>query len=63
MSHRCQRCGIETIFFIWSTSAGFPVRRLIRKLNIKSKYGRRKIMAEGIPICYYCHKRLKENKE
>jgi hypothetical protein len=62
MTHRCCRCGIDTIFFIWSTSAGFPTRSLIRKLNIKSKYGRAKIMREGTTICFQCFDKLNKKE-
>ena len=63
MTHRCVRCGIDTIFFIWSTSRGFPVRSLIRKLNIKGKFARKKIMYEGTSVCFQCHSKLISNKE
>lgn len=58
MGHRCRRCSTDTIFFIWSTSRGFPSRQLIRKLNVKSKEGRKLIMREGVPVCFQCFNNL-----
>lgn len=60
MSHKCDKCKLETIFFIWSTSRDFPTRKLIRILNIKSKYERAKVMREGIPVCFSCFNKLKK---
>jgi len=58
MSHKCNICSLDTIFFIWSTSRDFPTRKLIRKMKIKSKWGRAKVMKEGITVCFPCYKDL-----
>ena len=54
MGKKCHICGKQTIFFIWSSSAAFPLEKL--KLNKLE----RKIYRIGVPICFSCFNKIKE---
>lgn len=54
MGKKCYICGKQTIFYIWSTSAAFPLEKL--KLNKLE----RRIYRIGVPICFSCFNKIKE---
>jgi len=58
MGRQCFLCGKETIFYIWTTSKVFPIEKLLKK--IKSKAEKRFVRCYGVPICWNCYRRLKD---
>jgi len=55
---RCRLCGINTLFYVWSTSRPFPTEKLIEQLNITSKEMKRDIRKGGWAVCYKCREKL-----
>ena len=60
MSKRCNWCGIQTIFYVWSTSRNFPVGKYLKERNIIDKGGIREVKYQGHPICFRCFNKLKK---
>jgi hypothetical protein len=65
MAKQCGLCGFETIFFIWSSTREFPRENLLDSMPNLTEYDRKKLLSglSGIPICYDCVKKLKEESE
>ena len=61
MSLKCHNCGIDTIFYVWTSSRTFPRHKLFEKLGItnnnKIKNNYKKI---GYPVCLKCRSELDE---
>jgi len=60
MAKRCVVCGLDTIFYVWSTSRNFPRENLILKKDYKSKHEKGRVSVEGLPVCFKCFKELKK---
>jgi len=54
MGQRCCVCGFETIFFIWTSTRGFPIDLLNKVLENPDKSAK--------PICFKCYNKLKDNE-
>ena len=58
MSQRCVICGIDTIFYTWTSSRNFPREDLFKKLNIKRKKMMNAYKKIGYPVCFKCREEL-----
>ena len=59
--HTCYRCNCNPgPFFVWTSSRRFDREKLIKDMNLKSKFARSQIKA-GAPICFQCLKDLCKN--
>jgi hypothetical protein len=58
MGKICEECGKETIFFVWSSTKGFPREKLIH--DNMADYIRKGILCGniGLPICMHCATKL-----
>lgn len=58
MSETCCKCGIRTIFFFWSSTRGFPRKKLIDQYT--HGYEQKAILSGrlGLPVCYNCAKKM-----
>lgn len=56
MGKQCFLCGNETIFYVWTTSRYFPIKKLLNM--IKSRSERTYIRNIGVPICFRCYRRI-----
>jgi hypothetical protein len=56
MAKRCAICGHQTIFFRWSSTRGFPVLKMLKKMGQVSDYKKQRLSTKrvGVPICVYC---------
>jgi len=61
MSKRCYMCGIDTIFYVWSTSRNFPREKLIEAKKLKTKAQKASISEDGQVVCFKCLKELRES--
>lgn len=50
MGERCKICGINTIFYIWSTSRNFPREKLGSLLDLEPEF-------IDTPVCFQCCKK------
>ena len=57
MGYKCVVCDINTIFFVWSSSAPFPRERLMTVKKYDSKEKVRSVV-DGVPVCYCCRNML-----
>lgn len=60
MGKRCIICNFKTMFYYWSTTKGFPISKLLNKLNNVNGYKENGIKSGrvGVPICYKCAKKI-----
>ena len=61
MSYQCKVCGNNTIFFVWSSTRGFPREKLIELVGKKqSKRWKKGILngTIGVPVCFKCAAKL-----
>jgi len=62
MAKVCTLCGVNTIFFVWTTSRNFNVEKYLSLKNIHGKQAIREFRASGHPVCLTCfHKHNLEN--
>ncbi len=58
MSESCYKCGFKTIFFVWSSTRGFPRELLIDKTT--TEFEERGLLCGriGVPVCLDCAKKM-----
>jgi hypothetical protein len=61
MGYKCVICNINTIFFVWSSSAPFPRDRLM-KIKRYNKKQDMKTVLDGVPVCLKCRDMLNDSK-
>ena len=61
MSNKCELCGSNTIFYVWTSSRSFPREKLFDKFNIKSKKVIKHHEITGSPVCLECYNKLNED--
>ena len=59
MAKQCYCCGLNTIFYVWTSSRNFPREKLVEVMNIDG-ITKKSILIdnEGKPICYGCYNEL-----
>lgn len=57
---RCDICGINTIFFVWSSCRRFPIDRYIKEKGLKLKGDIFRAKRNGHPVCFCCLNKLKK---
>lgn len=63
MAKQCCVCGINTIFYIWSSSRNFPRELLSDKLNMIGKS--KELIIEGVDsrtVCMKCYNEMINNE-
>lgn len=60
MSLKCQTCGIDTIFYVWTSSRNFPRHKLFEKSRIINKKIQNQYKKVGYPVCMKCREQLDE---
>jgi len=50
MGERCKLCGINTIFYVWSTSRNFPKEKLGSLVDLDKDF-------INVPVCFNCCKK------
>jgi len=56
MGKRCCLCGIDTIFFVWSSSRDFPIDKLADAIKLEGKSKAEFIKKNpGEPVCFKCY--------
>ena len=61
MSLSCSVCGLNTIFYVWTSSRDFPLDKLFEKLGIRSKKIMKDYKYNGHPICFHCREQLNDD--
>jgi hypothetical protein len=59
MAKKCDLCGINTIFYVWSSSRKFPINRYLKRKDIKTKKQIYETKHGGFPVCFKCLEELK----
>lgn len=64
MSKQCSICGIDTIFYIWTSSRNFPREKLVEIINADESTKKSIIKGlEGRPVCFSCYNKLIKNEK
>ena len=61
IAHQCKMCGKYTIFYIWTTSRHFPIRKFLEKIPKKEKLSIKRQLPEGLPVCFKCYEELRHS--
>jgi hypothetical protein len=54
MSNRCAVCGIDTIFYIWSTSRNFNRKQLVNTFSNEDNNTKFRLLNDSYPVCFHC---------
>jgi len=54
VNHQCYICGIDSIFFAWSSDRRFNRKKLVDMCKNIDMNKRSQIISDSYPVCLYC---------